>query len=367
MNEWQWHCPTRVIFARNAVNKYSSELILGRKAFIVTGQGGSSLRNGSFEDVCSVLDEAGVAWSTYAKVENNPELSSMREAARLAAEDQADFIIGIGGGSPLDAAKAIAILSINELSDEDLFNGRFNRALPLAAVPTTAGTGSEVTPYSILTYPEIKSKKSIFSPLIFPAAAFLDSSYIRTLPSRVTIDTVLDAFSHAFESYLTLRPGPISDAMARRVLNITGRYLHKMGQERWRLDENDRDQILYASMLAGMVISQTGTSVPHALGYSYTYFKGIPHGRANGYVLPPFARFLARQKQPRLWQALEAGGFSSLDKFALLAQALTGPAPSLDEAEKKQFIEICSRAKNLGNTLVRPSLMDLQQILSEIE
>lgn len=366
MNPWQWYCPTRIFFARGAVRDNSREMALGQKALIVTGQGGSAKRNGALGDVCSALAEHGVAFCIYDRVESNPAVSDMREGAGLARKEQVDFIVGVGGGSPLDAAKAIAVLAVNDINDEDLFAGRFAKALPVAAVPTTARTGSEATPYSILTYPDINSKKSIYSPLIFPAAAFLDSAYTRSLPDQTTIDTALDAFAHAFESYLTIRTNPLSDALARKVLFITGRYLHKMGQECWSLDENDRDQLLYASLLAGMAISQTGTSIPHALGYSYTYFKGVPHGRANGYVLPPFARFLARHKQPRLWQALESGGFDSLDKFALLIEALSGPAPVLDKYEQDKFIDICSRAKNLNNTIVRPTLTDLRQILLEI-
>lgn len=363
---WQWHCPTRIIFGLKAVTNNADALGLGKRAFIVCGQGGSGQRNGALNDVIQVLTAAHIDWYVYDKVQSNPKVEDMRGAASLAREEQADFVIGIGGGSPLDAAKAIAVLACNSLSDEELFNARFGKALPLAAVPTTAGTGSEVTQYSILTYPAINSKKSIASDLLFPRVALLDPAYTRSLSWEVTVDTAVDAFSHVFESYLTVRHSPMSDALAGEAMFLSGGLLRELALKKGMPDDKMRCQLLYVSLLAGTVISQTGTSIPHALGYSFTYFKGTPHGRANGYVMPALARFLHDKGEPRVIQALEMAGFQGLQDFSKVMSDLTGPAPVLSEEEKRVFLMICSQARNLSNSLVKPSFEELQAILEQV-
>lgn len=363
---WQWTCPTRIIFGWQAVKNNPEALALGQKAFIVCGQGGSARRNGALDDVFQVLAAAHIEWAVYDEVQSNPEVSAMREAAAIARKEQADFVIGIGGGSPLDAAKAIAVLACHSLSDEELFNAQFKSALPLAAVPTTAGTGSEVTQYSILTYPAINSKKSIASNLLFPRVALLDPAYTRSLPREVTVDTAVDAFSHVFESYLTVRRSPMSDVLAREALFLLGGRLRELAMKRDLPDDAARYQLLYASMLAGTVISQTGTSIPHALGYSFTYFKGTPHGRANGYIMPALAWFLGGKGGNRAQQALEIAGFKGLHDFAQVMQNLTGPPPQLSEEEKQTFLEICSQAKNLNNSIVKPSSEELRAMLEQV-
>lgn len=363
---WHWNCPTRIIFGWQAVVNNPDALALGQKAFIVCGQGGSARRNGALNDVCQALAAARIDWTIYDDVQSNPEVGAMRKAASDARKEQADFVVGIGGGSPLDAAKAIAVLACNSLSDEELFNAQFNSALPLAAVPTTAGTGSEVTHYSILTYPAINSKKSIASALLFPRVALLDPAYTRSLPRDVTIDTAVDAFSHVFESYLTVRHSPMSDVLAREAIFLLGGLLRELRVKKDVPDDGMRYQLLYASMLAGTVISQTGTSVPHALGYSFTYFKGTPHGRANGYIMPALAWFLGGKGEARAMQALEIAGFKGLKDFSQVMQDLTGPVPVLSEEEKHTFLTICSQAKNLGNSLVKPSFEELQAMLEQV-
>lgn len=363
---WQWNCPTRVIFGWKAVVNNPDALALGKKALIVCGQGGSAKRSGALDDVCRALAGSHIDWAIYDDVQSNPEVGAVREAASIAQRERVDFVVGIGGGSPLDAAKAIAVLACHSLSDEELFNAQFSSALPLAAVPTTAGTGSEVTQYSILTYPAINSKKSIASTLLFPRVALLDPSYTRSLPREVTVDTAVDAFSHVFESYLTVRHSPMSDVLAREALFLLGGLLRELAKEKGLPEDAMRCQLLYASMLAGTVISQTGTSIPHALGYSFTYFKGTPHGRANGYIMPALAWFLDGKGEVRAGQALEIAGFKGLRDFSQLMSDLTGPVPILSEEEKQTFLTICARARNLSNSLVKPSFEELKVLLEQV-
>lgn len=363
---WNWLSPTRIFFGSGAVDENHEEMkTLGKRALIVTGMGGSAARNGSLQDLCQALANCNISWEIFREVEANPSVGTVRRGAAIARQADVEFIIGLGGGSPLDAAKAIAVLAVNDITDEEMFAAQFTTALPVVAIPTTAGTGSEVTPYSILTYPAIDSKKSIFSPLVIPVIAYIDPDYTGDIPLNITIDTAVDAYSHALEGYLSVKSNPISDLIAREALRISGAEL-KLLASGANPGRASREALLYASTLAGLVISQTGTSIPHAMGYPLTYFKGVPHGRANGILMPAYLAFTLRNSDnPRVIEALQCSGFSSLQEFTKLMRDLCGPAPECSDSEQTRFIEICSQAKNLSNHIVRPSQQDLKSILQE--
>jgi len=363
---WNWLSPTRFFFGSGAIaDKYEEMKTLGKRALIVTGKGGSAVRNGSLRDLCRALSDCDISWDIFREVEANPSVETVRRGAAIARETKTEFVVGLGGGSPLDAAKAIAVLAVNDITDEEMFAARFTAALPLVAIPTTAGTGSEVTPYSILTYPAIDSKKSIFSPVIIPVLAYIDPEYTRDIPLNITVDTAVDAYSHALEGYLAVKSNPISDLIAREALRISGTEL-KLLTSGTSPGRASREALLYASTLAGLVISQTGTSIPHAMGYPLTYFKGIPHGRANGILMPAYLAFTLRNgDNPKVMEALQCSGFSSLQEFKKLMRDLCGPAPECSDNEQTRFIEICSQAKNLSNHIVRPSRQDLESMLQE--
>lgn len=363
---WQWFSPTRIIFGSEAVMQGSDFLkAAGNRTLIVTGKGGSARRNGSLEDICRVLDQQSIHWELFAEVEANPGIDTIRKGAQAARSSQADFIIGIGGGSPLDAAKAIAILAVNDISNQDLFDLRFRRVLPIVALPTTAGTGSEVTPYSIITYPEVENKKSIASPLIAPVLALNDPKYTEGLPLEVTLDTAVDAFTHVFEGYLSLKHSILSDRVAGEALCILGKELRNLA-EGILPDSDSRSRLLYASTLAGMVISQTYTSIPHALGYCLTYFKDVSHGRANGLITPVFARFnLQNSDDPRTMEAIQIAGFATLEEFSSVFAALTGNPPECSEEELDHFADIASQVKNAANNVVIPDRKDIREMFRQ--
>ncbi|MEN6461161.1 MAG: iron-containing alcohol dehydrogenase family protein [Syntrophomonas sp.] len=366
---WQWRLPTNIFFGADAVkNNYKSLESLGKKALIVMGQGGSARRNGALNDVCHALQQCSMTWENFDQVEANPSIATVRKGAEIAQISKCDYIIGIGGGSPLDAAKAIAILAVNDISDEKLVNLEFETALPLVAVPTTAGTGSEVTPASILTYPEVESKINVSSPLIIPRLAFLDPVYTLDLPLSITIDTAVDSLAHALEGYLAKRANPVTDIIARDALGILGPKLKEMAAGQ-HLTLEDRDNLLYASMLAGMVISHTGTSIPHALGYSLTYFKGLPHGRATGMILPGFMDFnVLHSNSPKVKAAMQWAGFKSVEEFRSILQRLLGKAQDCTQVEKEKYIEICMelKAKSVANNLVAANKNDLLNMINNL-
>jgi alcohol dehydrogenase class IV len=332
---------------------------LGTKALVVTGAH-SARANGSLADVEAALRKEGIAYAIYDKVPPNPGIADAREGAAAAIEAHADFVIGIGGGSPLDAAKAIAVLARNQLDDERLFQNAFpNAPLPIAAVPTTAGTGSEVTQYSILTNARLETKTSIASESIFPKVAFLDAAYTASLPLRVTVNTAVDALSHAVEGFLSVKATAFSDGMAISALNLLGAALPKLSGD---IGPELRQSLLDASSLAGMVIAQAGTTAGHAMGYSLTFFKDIDHGRANGLTMAAYLEFLADQNEPKLSRLLAALGIPHLGALKELLDSLLGEREGVSLAEIKKYASISIKAKNIGNAPKKMAEGDLVAI-----
>ena len=274
-----FYMPTRVHFGRGVLLQNKKDLALGRHAFIVTGKH-SAKASGALDDVTAVLDELQIAYTVFDKITENPPILVCHEGGKLAAACGADFVIGIGGGSPLDAAKAIAAYAANptidplEIYDEQK---RPNATLPLIAIPTTAGTGSEVNYYSVLTLPDGERKKTFKASDAWPRTAFVDPKYTETLSHSSTVSCALDAFAHALESYLSPKSTVFSEAAA---LFAAKELWDVLSQAPAQFTPEMREQLIAASTAAGMAISVTGTGFPHPMGYSITLLDGVPHGKA---------------------------------------------------------------------------------------
>ncbi len=291
---FKYFMPTKVLAGDGIVKSNPKDLILGKKAMIVTGKT-SGEKSGALADVTKVLEENGVDYLVYNRIGNNPTIEEVAEGGKTAREFGADFLIGIGGGSPLDAAKSIAVFARNEpisgsdFDIYDIFSGNHkNKPLPMAAIPTTAGTGSEVTPYSILTLHKEQNKISFSHPDIFYKVAFLDGKYIKNIPLDIARNTMVDTLSHLIEGYTTKRSTPASDYIAREGLQILGKVKNRF--IKGDFSDQDLKDTLWASTLGGMVIAQTGTTIVHAMGYHLTYFKNIAHGMANGLLLTEYIK-----------------------------------------------------------------------------
>lgn len=360
--EFTYSMPVKVIFGEKAVAKNASEFkALGHRALIVTGKS-SADKNGSLADVVKALELCGMEYSRYRDVEPNPSVENVRDAADKARSCGADCIIGIGGGSPLDAAKAAAILAANDIDDDTLFSGNFPaRPLPVAAVPTTAGTGSEVTPYSILTYRKINNKKSVGSPSIFPVMALLDPVYTHTLGIDATINTAIDALSHAMESFLAVRATPAIKPAAFESMRLIAGTFAGLREHKLPTPE-EREELLYASMLAGTCIAQTGTTAVHSMGYMLTYYRDIDHGRANGLVMQGFLRFLEK-RTPKVREVLSVMSLGSTDEFGAVMDSLLGPKETLSDDEIRLFTGTVMTSKNIANTAPQPSAQDIEDII----
>jgi len=337
MQEFEFYLPTKIYFGEGVIKKAGQEARrFGQRALVVTGKS-SAKKTGALEKVEISLKEAGVEMVLFEGVEPNPSLKTAESGAELAKEKRCQVVIGLGGGSPMDAAKAVAVLSTNP-APADQYLGR-NRVkeppLPIIEIPTTAGTGSEVTPYAVLT--EIKKegsrKKILADHLIFPKVALVDPELTLSLPGSITADTGVDALSHAIEGYIANNSQPISDLLALKAIKLLVHHLPKVMDN--PEDIKARSYVLYASLLAGMVIAQTGTILVHGMGYRITSDFGLPHGRANGLLLPWVCEFNLTERY---------------DKFAFLAESLGEEVKNLskEEAAKKAIRGIQRLLRELG-------------------
>lgn len=354
----QFFLPTKVILDENCVQKSAALLkTFGQKALIVTGRH-SAKANGSLQDVTDALASQGISHVLFDRIDSNPDIPTVRAGAAFARENGADFVIGIGGGSPMDASKAIALLARQDIPDERLFSGPYGPdILPLVLLPTTAGTGSEVTQYSILTNDAAQTKTSIATPLLFPKLALLDHRYTSGLPLRTTVNTAVDALSHAIEGILATRANSLVDLLATEsIQKISGNFGRLAAGT---VDPAARAELLYASTLAGIVIAHTGTTAVHSMGYSLTYFHHIDHGRANGLLLGAFFSFIEKQSPAVIRRLLDIMGLKNTQAFKDILAKLLGEKERITREEFAQYAALAIQAKNIANCTVVPTEQDL--------
>ena len=319
----QLFMPTKVYSEENCVLNHAKELAaLGTKAMIVTGRN-SAKRTGALRDVTEALEKHGVPYIVFDQVEENPSVETVMEARKIALDEGIDFFIGIGGGSPMDASKAISLMTGNPRDDEQiLYTSAPKIYLPVACIPTTCGTGSEVTPYAILTRHAHRTKKSI-SHRIYPTIALLDAKYLMTMPERGLVDTCVDALAHLLESYLNTNTNDLNRIYSREGLTVWARFKDRLAQG--AVEPSDLTDMLHASMIAGMSITHTGTSLPHGLSYPVTYELGVPHGRAVGMFLGGFVDSYPDRKQAT--DAVRYLGFQDTASFRCYLKELLGDVP----------------------------------------
>ncbi len=347
------YLPTKVYSEAGCVKRHARELCaLGAKAMIVTGRR-SAVKTGALQDVKDALGQTPCV--VFDEIEENPSVETVVKAANLAKEQGVDFVIGIGGGSPMDAAKAIALLAANPNETEEIYYvSKQLPHLPVVCVPTTCGTGSEVTPYAVLTRHKLRTKKSI-SHRIFPELALLDAHYLAFMSRTGLINTCVDALAHLLESWLNVGSNDLNRLYTREGLRLWGSFRDRLLED--LLQRGDHEMMLHASMLAGMAISHTGTSLPHGLSYCITYEMGVPHGRAVGMFLGGFVESYADQAEAK--EAVRLLGFGSPSEFRGYMNRLLGEVPVSQELLRqtaKILLEDPTKLKNYPGSLTEADL-----------
>ena len=341
--------PVKIISGTDCFKNFTGFAAFGKKCVIVTGKN-SAKQCGALDDAVYALENAGISYKIFNKIEQNPLMETCYEGGKFTRKFGADFVIGIGGGSPLDAAKSICIYAANpRFKPADIFENSRKPAIPMLAVNTTAGTGSEVTPYSILTVHEIKNKKSVSGDDIYPKIAFLDPKYTETLSKEFTAATAIDALCHAVEGFFGARSNEISDSLAIRAIPMLVNGLRAVSAN--NITPFIREELLYASTIAGQVISRTGTGFVHSTGYALTYNHNIPHGEANGYFLPDFVSFMAKNEPEKGAVLFMLCDIEKGDDLMTLFKTLLPFDYKIDEATLKQYAKNTITAKNVKNSL----------------
>ncbi len=320
----KFYLPVRLLTGRGVVSEQAAALAaLGRTCLIVTS-GTAARRCGALDDVTAALEAHGVAYGIYDAIQPNPSMDSCLEGGQLARELGAEFIIGIGGGSPLDAAKVVAVSAANpELEPEALFGTRWaNKPLPIALVGTTAGTGSEVTPISVITDPE-GHKRPVNSEQIYAALSLGDPRYTDSMPLPVTASTGVDALAHCLESYFNKNATDVSRALSLQGVATLVPPLRSVAAGRTP-DAGEREALYHGSILGGMAISICGTVMPHNMGYYLTENLGLPHGFACAAFLPAMLHHVAADV-PDYARTLEERTGCSLQELEALIRGLMPP------------------------------------------
>ena len=312
--------PTDLRVARHCVVDAGEALSgLGDSCLVVTGRN-AARTCGALDDVRLVLNKERIYYAVYDHIAQNPTVASCMEAGQVAYQSGAKFILGIGGGSALDAAKAVAVFAANPyLSESDLYAYMWRNApLPVVCVGTTAGTGSEVTPVSVLTN-SVGRKQSIRDDLLYPALSLGDAQYTRSLPERFTCSCAVDAASHCIESFFSTQHTDISRMFALRGAAMLLPVFRKIRDDGVQaLTAADRDTLYLASIYGGYAISVTGTAFPHAMGYFLTEQFDVPHGVACAVFLPAFLRHVSAVDEASARAFADGTGCTTEEWVALL-------------------------------------------------
>ncbi len=278
---------TTVVFGPDTVQGLGKEAAsLGAaKVLLVTDKG--IVQAGLLEKVRQPLAEAGITVAVFDEVQPNPTTLTVSEGAQAARDHQADLIVGLGGGSSMDAAKAIAIMSVNEGPLEDyceVFDAWPNPPPPVICLPTTAGTGAEVSLAAMINLPGKNVKRALFGASIQPAVAIVDPSLTLGLPSRLTALTGIDALSHAVEAYIAKDANPISDALAEKAIKLVADNLREAYAHSDNLEA--RTHMLLASTIAVIACSSAGLGIVHSLAQTLGGYYDVPHGLSIAVCFP---------------------------------------------------------------------------------
>lgn len=306
--------PAQITVGLGAVESVGAEVkrLGGSRAFVIADP---NLQKAGISDrVMAALQGQGIEARLFVEVEPEPSVPSVESAAAAAKDYRCDVVVGIGGGSALDTAKAAVLLTRNPGVLEDYFGIGLvkQRGVPAILIPTTSGTGAEITPNSLFYVPALKEKKAVVSPYTIPDVAIIDPLLTLTVPPGVTAATGMDALSHAVEAYTSLNASPLTDLYALEAIRLIGAHLRTAVANGG--DIPAREGMARASFYAGIAIGNAGTNIVHALAYPLQGQHRITHGVANSLLLP---------------YGMEFNALSNLCKFAAVADALGEPIAGL--------------------------------------
>ncbi|HON80161.1 MAG TPA: iron-containing alcohol dehydrogenase [Spirochaetota bacterium] len=300
--------PEKIVFGAGSVKTAGTEIAkLGSKAFVVTGRN-STKRSGALRTLEDSLKGASVDYVVYDDVNPDPDVSTVEQGRNILLKETCDVVVALGGGSAIDAAKAIAMLAANEGSAVD-YEGAVpqkNSSLPFVAIPTTAGTGSEVTRYSVITDTDRNIKMLLASPGMLPAVAILDPELTVTMPRHITAATGFDALTHAIEAYISKKATSFSQMYSLEGIRRICRSITEATYSAHNMKA--REDMLFGQMCAGIANNNSSVALVHAMSRPMGAHYGIPHGLANAILLPAVMRYNAPSCLHRLGEIADCMG-----------------------------------------------------------
>ena len=293
MNEFGFSIPQNIIVGRGSMAKLpeAAKKMNGTRAMIISGP--TLNKMGVVQKAAGYLREAGIESTVFTDVEANPSVDTVEKAAAEFKKSGADFIVALGGGSPMDVAKAVGVVaryggSITEYEGAHKVPGKI---IPFVALPTTAGSGSEVTAFSVITDHSRDYKLTVFSYELLPTYAILDADLIMSAPTSVVSACGIDAFIHAEEAYLSTAASPFSDAMAEKAMELIGGNIRRFVAN--RSDAEAAEAMMTGSLFAGIAFSYARLGNVHAMSHPVSAFFNVPHGVANAVLLPVITEYNA--------------------------------------------------------------------------
>lgn len=293
MNIFNFSVPQDITVGKGSLAKLPeiAKKLGGSHAFIISGP--HLAKMGLVEKASDYLKTVDIKTDAFTEIEANPSVATVEKATEKFKESGADFIVAFGGGSPMDVAKAVGVVakyggSITEYEGAHKVPGPI---IPLIAIPTTAGTGSEVTAFSVITDHSRDYKLTVFSYELLPAYAILDAELITTAPASVAAACGIDAFIHAEEAYISTAASPFSDAMAEKAMALIGKNIRRFVANRG--DMEAAEAMMVGSLFAGIAFSFARLGNVHAMSHPVSAFFDVPHGVANAVLLPVVAEYNA--------------------------------------------------------------------------
>jgi alcohol dehydrogenase len=332
--KFQYYMPTRLIFGNGEIKKLKRAPLPGKKAFVVIGASGAMRTSGYLDTVLGLLEARGVGSVVYDRILPNPVSDHVDEGGRLARESGCDFILGLGGGSTIDSAKSIALMAGNDGTYWDyIFGGTGgckaapNRALPIVAIPTTAGTGTEVDPWTVITKTDTHEKIGWGMEDTFPTLAIVDPGLMLSVPPKLTAYTGMDAFFHAAEAYVSTARQPSSDAFALEAISLIAEFLPKAVRDGFDLEA--RTRLAWASTAAGMCETLSSCISQHSMEHALSAFHpDLPHGAGLTLLSKAYFTFLSKDDPGRFVSMARAMGG---DDFTAALSRLIEDAGLADE------------------------------------
>ncbi|CEQ29520.1 alcohol dehydrogenase [[Clostridium] sordellii] len=305
--------PNISLMGPGCVKKISEEINSRglKKALIVCGK--RSSKSEEFKGVTDLLEENNIDYVVYPGSQPNPTVKNVMDGVEILKENDCDFVISYGGGSPHDCAKGIALVATNggNIKDYEGINKSKKPQLPLISINTTAGTASEMTVFSIITDEDRHVKMAIVDKNVTPILAVNDPELMVSMPKSLTAATGMDALTHAVEAYVSTAATPVTDACAQKAIELISQHLRDAVEDGTNMEA--RDMMAYAEYLAGMAFNSASLGYVHAIAHQLGGFYNLPHGVCNAILLPEVQEFNSRVSSNKLKDIAKFMGVDTSD------------------------------------------------------